>query len=149
MTALRHLFITLLISILLTGCQSQPTKKQPTAPQHLAVFKQETIWLITSSTKSNTTQIHHFNDQLKARLKLYGATKIVSSTHPPSETQGLRITSKINNSNPESKYQLTVSRRSRELISESYPNSESGADLAINQFLMLIHQKIAQAETFF
>lgn len=149
MTAPRHLFITLLIPILIAGCQSQPAIKQPITPQHLAVFKQETIWLITSSTRSNVTQVKHFNEQLKDRLKLYGATKIVFATQPPSDKQGLSITSQINNATPETQYHLTVSRRSRELISESYPNSGSGADLAINQFLMLIHQKIEQADSYF
>ena len=147
---IRWICFSFLISSLIMGCQSQQTNKQPLSPSHLAVFQHETVWLDTSTSSiSGSKKIRSFNEKLKARLKMYGANQIKARNWTGKAPEGLVIITTIPPKNSKHGYQLTILRKNRELISESYPNINEGEQLAINGFLMSIHKKIINAESYF
>jgi hypothetical protein len=138
------LYFLLLLGIL-TGCQSHSVKELPLTPQPLAVFTHEIVWLTTStSNTSQKQQVNSFNLKLKDRLKMYGANNVQTINKASPSNKGLIIISKINTDNEEDAYQLSILRENRELIRGSYPNTPEGEEVAINKFLMSIHQKNSQ-----
>jgi len=134
--------------VALSGCQSQPTKPLNLEPASLAVFQKETVWLDTSP--ANVRKNQTFNNKLKARLVLYGATDIRTIDSSESPLTGLIIHSRIIPLNGHQRYQMRISRNQRELISVNYPATLANSDqLAINDFLSSIHYKIINADQYF
>lgn len=132
------------------GCQSQPAKQAALKPAPLAVFKHETVWIQTSALNpANNFAIQNFNTKLKSRLKMYGAQQIKTDETSHSQADGIVIISKIDLANTESTYELSILRKDRELISQTYSQSSEGDQIAINNFLMSIHQIIERADTYF
>jgi len=79
---------------------------------------------------------------------MYGANNVQTINKASPSNKGLIIISKINTDNEEDAYQLSILRENRELIRGSYPNTPEGEEVAINKFLMSIHQKIVNADKY-
>lgn len=80
---------------------------------------------------------------------MYGAKQIKTDETSHSQLDGIVIISKIDLASPNSAYALSILRKDRELISQTYSKSAEGEQLAINNFLMSIHQIIERADTYF
>lgn len=145
------IFYSLLLILLISGCQSTAQQHQTLLPSPLAVFKHEKIWLATHIPASqNQHLIAQFNHKLEKRLSLYGAKNIQTLTDSNLPNTGLVINSAIVSKGGLPVYQMTIYRRQRELIAESYPANIADSDeKAINQFLASIHYKIATANQLF
>ncbi|WP_415911763.1 hypothetical protein [Neptuniibacter sp. QD37_11] len=141
-------YCLLLFLVILSGCQSQPTKPINLAPAKLAVFQKEQVWLDTNATSTHNEQT--FNNKLKTRLALYGAEDIRTLGSSQSPKTGQVIQSRVIPFNGRQRYQMRISRNQRELISADYPISSTNSDqLAINDFLSSIHHKIINADQYF
>ncbi len=80
---------------------------------------------------------------------MYGAKQIKTDKESHSQADGIVIISKIDLASPNRTYALSILRKDRELISQTYSKSAEGDQLAINNFLMSIHQIVERADTFF